>query len=112
MNKQRRKELRVIKEKLVEIINEKQNNVNLDAIKEILEDIESDLGCLYDDEVCCMDNIPENLQESIRYEKAEAACDNLESAVDYIGDAVSSNDFEEIIITIKKAINFINAAVV
>ena len=36
------------------------------------------------------DNIPENMQESERYEKADEACDNLSSAVDSLEEAISS----------------------
>ena len=36
------------------------------------------------------DSIPENMQESERYEKADEACDNLSSAVDSLEEAISS----------------------
>ena len=36
------------------------------------------------------DNIPENMQESERYEKADEACDNLSSAVDSLEEVISS----------------------
>ena len=112
MNKQRRKELYAIKERLKVITNTDKENVDLDETKEILEDIKCDLECLYNDEESYMDNIPENLQESIRYEKAEAACDNLEAAVDSVDDAICSDDFEEMVNAIEEAINFIDNATV
>ena len=36
------------------------------------------------------DNIPENMQESERYEKADEACDNLSEAVDNLEEVISS----------------------
>ena len=36
------------------------------------------------------DNIPENMQESERYEKADEACANLSEAVDNLEEVISS----------------------
>lgn len=35
----------------------------------------------------CLDNIPENLQDSDRYEKMEKTVENLEAALEYIENA-------------------------
>ena len=43
-------------------------------------------GVLYD-ERDCLDNIPENLSGSERYQMMETAIDNLENAIDYLRDA-------------------------
>lgn len=74
MNKQRRKTLNELYDKLAEL-------------RDLLEEVK----CEEDD---YRDNIPENLQNSERYEKAEEACDNLdyalsslEEALDYIESA-------------------------
>ena len=107
MNKQRRKELHMLVEKLKKIIHMNTTVVDLDEMKEFLDDIKSDLELLYGDEESYMDNIPENLQESIRYEKAEAACDNLENAVDYLDYAIESDTFDEMMGYINDTINFI-----
>ena len=40
-----------------------------------------------DDEQECIDNLPENLQNSERYNIMEAAIDNLEDAIDKIDEA-------------------------
>ncbi|MDB7829194.1 hypothetical protein [Intestinimonas butyriciproducens] len=40
-----------------------------------------------DDEQECLDNLPENLQNSERYETMEAAIDSLEEAIDKIDEA-------------------------
>lgn len=61
MNKQRRKTLNELYEKLAEL-------------RDILDEIK-------DEEEAYRDNIPENLQGSERYEKAEEACDNLDYAL-------------------------------
>ena len=42
------------------------------------------------EEEYCMDNIPENLQESSRFQKAEDAVDALEDALDYLDSARKS----------------------
>lgn len=77
MNKERRKELRIIVSRL-QVANLADAN-EVDAIKHDLESI------LYDEENY-MDNIPENLQGGYRYEKAEEACDNLQCAIDMLED--------------------------
>lgn len=46
-----------------------------------------------DQEQNCLDNMPENLQDSERYQKMESAVDNLESAVDSIEEAKDSISF-------------------
>lgn len=61
MNKQRRKTLNQIYDKLAEL---------RDLLEEVKEEEEE-----------YRDNMPENLQNSERYEIAENACDNLDSAV-------------------------------
>lgn len=45
-----------------------------------------------DDEQGCLDNLPENLQNSERYETMEAAIDNLEDAIDSVDGAKKSID--------------------
>lgn len=77
MNKERRKALYAIAKRLTFA-----DNKNTDEIGSIKRDLES---ILYDEEYA-MDNIPENLQGSYRYEQAEEACDNLQSAIDVLDD--------------------------
>lgn len=67
---------------------------SLRNIIEKLDDLMSDLECLKEEEEEYRDNIPENLQSSEKYEKAddavsnlEEACDSLQSAIDYIEEA-------------------------
>lgn len=47
------------------------------------------LESVKDEEEEYMENIPENLQSSERYEKAENAVDNLDSALDSLDEAIS-----------------------
>ena len=77
MNKARRKALYAIVTRLQFV-----DNKNKDAVSSIKSDLES---ILYDEEYA-MDNIPENMQGSYRYEMAEEACDNLQSAIDALDD--------------------------
>ena len=68
MNKQRRKTLASIHEKLTEL-------------RDLLEEVRSE-------EEDCFLAIPDNLQGSERYEKAEETVDNLEEAVGHIDEAL------------------------
>ncbi|MBR2453373.1 MAG: hypothetical protein IKB35_00050 [Clostridia bacterium] len=68
MNKVRRKEL----QELYDIISEAKDRLEM----------------LHDEEEEYMENIPENLQSSERYEKAEAAVSALESAISSLEEAL------------------------
>ena len=77
MNKVRRKEIRDVIRKL-QVIEQKINaNVEMELIEDALEDIHDDISFIYDAEDEYMQNMPENLQNGMRYEIAEEACDNL-----------------------------------
>ena len=69
MNKERRKALTRIEEKI-------------EALK---DEVESLMG----EEAEYRDNIPENMQGSERYEIADAACENMQSAIDSMEEALS-----------------------
>ena len=88
MNKIRRKNLAEIIERL-------------EALKSEIEDIASDLEALKDEEEEYLDNIPENLQGSERYERAESAVDALDGAMSDLEDI----DIEAIIDQINEAID-------
>lgn len=68
MNKQRRKTINEIYDKLAEL-------------RDLLEEVK----CEEED---YRDNMPENLQNSERYEIAEEACDNLDSALSSLEEAL------------------------
>lgn len=70
MNNARRKKIRTIAEQLGEIMTE--------------------LEMLKDEEEEYLNNIPENLQSSERYELAENAIDNIDSACDNLDEAIIS----------------------
>lgn len=70
MNKERRKKLNKIKEKIEEIIEELQK--------------------IQGEEEDAMDNIPESLMESERYENMETAVSFMEDAADNLEEAVSN----------------------
>lgn len=69
MNKTRRQAIDKIKERI-------EKELPSDTINSILEDIEA----LRDEEQESLDNMPENLQGSERYETSEAAVDSLDEA--------------------------------
>lgn len=63
-----------------------------------LEDLKSDVESILDDEEEARDNIPESLQDGERYEKADAACDNLSNAVNSLEEIIAAPaDFQEVI---------------
>ena len=68
MNKQRRNVLAEIRTKLEELY-------------DILEEVKNE-------EECCKDNMPENLQNTERYERMEEAVDNLESALSSLEEVI------------------------
>lgn len=68
MNKQRRKTLTDIYDQIAEL-------------RDLLEEVKEE-----EEEYC--DNMPENLQNSERYEVAVEACDNLDSALSSIEEAL------------------------
>lgn len=70
MNKERRRKI----DKAIENVNSLQN---------ILEELQQQIEEIRDEEQDYLDNIPENLQNSERYETAENALDNLEEAVNW-----------------------------
>lgn len=72
MNKSRRKSLQLI----------------FDEITELKDKLE----IILDEEECYRDNIPENLQASERYEKAEAATEKIYEAVSYLENAAYELD--------------------
>ena len=62
----------------------------LARISDQLEILKAELEDLLQDEEEARDNIPEGLQESPIYEKADKACDDLEAAIDSLEEALSS----------------------
>lgn len=69
MNKQRRKELKAIIEKLEQ----------LDALR---QEIQETLEAVRDEEQETLDNMPEGLQESERGQQMQEYIDNMDSSVD------------------------------
>ena len=63
---------------------------NLQAIIDSWRSVKGSLEDLQAEEEEYRDNIPENMQESERYEKANEACDNLSEAVDNLEEVISS----------------------
>ena len=72
MNKDRRKAIGDIYDKLI--------------------DIQSDLECIRDEEQEAFDNLPESIQYSARGERMEEYISSLEEALDYVDYAVESLD--------------------
>ena len=77
MNKQRRKELSELQERIQKLIEEAE------GIKNALEDIA-------EEEEDYRDNIPENLYGSERYEQSEEASENMEDAMSSLDDAIDA----------------------
>ena len=81
MNKSRRKELYAVANKLLLLKQADDDNIETE-----LDVIKSELDMILYDEESSMDNIPENLQNSYRYQVAEEACNNIENAIDALDD--------------------------
>lgn len=67
------------------------NSPRRKELQRIIDDLtvlKADLEALMEEEEEYRDNMPENLQGSERYEKADEACDNLSDAIDSIEDAI------------------------
>ena len=62
----------------------------LNDIKDQIEMLRCTLEQLAEEEEEYRDNMPENLQGSERYEKADEACDSLDEAINNLEEAVSS----------------------
>lgn len=62
----------------------------LQDLYNIIADAKDNLDEVRDEEECYKDNMPENLQNSERYEKAEAAVDALENAICSLEEALDS----------------------
>lgn len=88
MNKNRRKEISKCITSLEQVISE---------AKEKLEEIQSDIENIRDEEQGYMDNMPENLQDSDRYYTAEAAVDNLDNAINSLESIIGELDSDEIV---------------
>ena len=73
----------------------------IEAIQFELENILEAIDTIRDEEQECFDNIPENMQESERYEKAETAVENLDDAYDSFGELCDS--LEDIITSLENA---------
>lgn len=73
MNAVRRKEISRVLRRLTELT-------------EDLSDILGDIENIRDEESEALENIPESLQETERYDQSEAAAENLEEAYDIFSD--------------------------
>ena len=88
MNRIRRKEIQ-------EII------VRVENLVRILDDVNEQVDSVKAAEEESRDNIPENLQYSERYERADSVCDALDSALDSLFSCQS--DFEDLISYLNEA---------
>lgn len=86
MNKERRKKIDIAIE-------------NANKLQETLEELQQIVEEIRDEEEEYLNNIPENLQSSERYNAAEAALDNLEVAVDWFDNV----DIDELTSSLEEA---------
>lgn len=70
-------------------MNQKRRTEITEVIAEILS-AKQDTESILMDEQTCLDNMPENLEGSARYERIENAVDKLDDAVDFLQDAIDS----------------------
>lgn len=83
MNKTRRNRIEKIKSILA---SEKETldfiRTSIESLKKNIDNAQSELETIKDEEEEAMNNMPESLQETERYEKCENAVDNLSDAID------------------------------
>lgn len=70
-------------------MNKQRRKLISDCIKEI-ENVKSNIEYILSDEENYFDNMPENLQGSIRGEEAEEAIDVLTNVIDCLDDCISN----------------------
>ena len=96
MNKFRRKEIMKIILQLNKILSNLSNYTIEESVK-LINDILIMLTDVFDDEEMAMDNTPENLQGSSRYEESEYACEVLSESIEEleeIDEYYSKSDIE------------------
>ena len=67
----------------------KARRTSLMNLQDIINKAKEKLEELLEEEEEARDNLPENLLNSERYERAEAACNNITSAIDSLEEAMS-----------------------
>ena len=67
----------------------KARRTSLMNLQDIINKAKEKLEELLEEEEEARDNLPENLLNSERYERAEAACDNITGAIDSLEEAMS-----------------------
>ena len=66
----------------------KQNRKDIEKLIEKLDEVKTDLEFMQEDEESKYDNLPEGIQDSERGEAMQEAIENLESAVSSIEEAI------------------------
>ena len=100
MNKVRRGQLRTLSAKLSRIVSI-EDKETLDECISMLEDIKWD-------EENYFENMPENLQGSMRGCESEEAIDNMDQALDALNEAIETEDEEEFADAVNLAIEYID----
>ena len=88
MNNTRRKAIKQIIDRFDSI------RKKIDELVSEVESVKSDVEDIQWEEEEYRDNMPENLQGSERYDKADETCTNLSDAVDALDDMIGALDFD------------------
>lgn len=70
--------------------------LKIHKLQDIIEELQQDIEDIAADEQDYLDNMPENLQASERYEAGENAVENLEAAIDWLED-INTSELEELL---------------
>ena len=95
MNKLRRKEIFKIIQKINKILSNLKYDY-IDKLVELIYDIIDEIQYILDEEEFAMDNTPENLQNTQRYEVSELACENLFDSIEELEEIDEDFSKEEI----------------
>ena len=109
MNKTRRGNIRSLIKRLNTLLERAKLLVDDDWIDD-LQDLIDNLTDVLCEEEEYRDNIPENLQGSSRYEKADCACDSLDCAISGLEYIDAEDNLDYIERTINEAINELEQA--
>ena len=104
MNNARRKQLKDLANR-ISIMNDIQDTSHLQEYYSILEDIKND-------EEEYFDNMPENLQGSMRGMDSEEAISNMDDALEVLEQAIDKNDQDILLDLLAEAADLIETAAV
>ena len=109
MNNDRRKRINIEIKQLTDVMGV-MKNINIDSLNNYLEDIKNNIELICDDEQEAFDNMPENLQYSMKGEKIEKNTNLMNDVLNLFDDIIDAEEVnrEEIEYTLDEIIGLLN----